>query len=98
MAGNKRVISILATKALFAEHLYCLTLPLIAGYGTIIYVDKNVPGGSISEKFLLPQSFEYLPRPISDPFSHQSKVSSLSVYKRYASRNLIDEIFQVEST
>ena len=33
-----------------------------------------------------------------DPFPHQSKVSSLSVYKRYSFCNFVDEILQEDST
>lgn len=49
MGGYKRVIVVYISKATFVEDLYCFTLPLVAGYGTIIYVDESVPKEGISK-------------------------------------------------
>jgi hypothetical protein len=49
MGRNERFLYVRFSKAPFVELFYCFSLPLVAWYRTIIYVDKNAPEGGVSE-------------------------------------------------
>jgi hypothetical protein len=49
MGRNERFLFVRFSKAPFVELFYCFSLPLVAWYRTIIYVDKNAPEGGVSE-------------------------------------------------